>query len=118
MNIDLNKLQPYIDKKLISVQKHPDFDLFIYNYTQKCTFSGAWDEITRMCRGLILDSQGNVIARPFDKFFNRGEQNEPHIGNFVARKELIMLWLLDKLDRLIFPLLTRLAIYLDKLKKD
>jgi RNA ligase len=88
MIVDLQKLKPYIEDKLISVQKHPEFDLYIYNYTQKAQYSGAWDEITKMCRGLILDGQGRVVARPFDKFFNRGEQNEPHSGDFVARNKL------------------------------
>lgn len=81
-------LQPYIDKKLVSVQHHPSEDLHIYNYTQTCQFSGAWDEVTKMCRGLILDGSGKVIARPFDKFFNRGEQGEPHTGVFTAHDKM------------------------------
>lgn len=72
MKLDKTNIQPLIDKKLVSVQKNPEFDLFIYNYTQKAQFEGiqAWTPELRMCRGLILDKEGNVIARPFDKFFN------------------------------------------------
>ena len=29
-----------------------------------------WDEITLQCRGLVTDNEGNVVARPFKKFFN------------------------------------------------
>jgi RNA ligase len=66
-------LQKYIDEKYISVQKHPTEDLYIYNYTQKAQFDKLWTEETLFCRGLIMDSNGNVVARPFSKFFNYGE---------------------------------------------
>lgn len=74
MKIDLSKFDKYLEDKTVSVHHHPTEDLHIYNYTQVCQFSGAWDEVTMMSRGLILDSQGNVIARPFKKFFNREER--------------------------------------------
>lgn len=66
-------LQKYIDEKYISVQKHPTEDLYIYNYTQKAQFDRIWTEETLTCRGLIMDGKGNVIARPFRKFFNLEE---------------------------------------------
>lgn len=69
-------IAPYIENKLISEQAHPEnSDLRIYNYTQKCQFDKAWDDVTRVCRGLILDvSSGKMVANPFPKFFNYGEQ--------------------------------------------
>lgn len=69
-------LQKYIDEKYISVQKHPTKDLYIYNYTQKAQFDRVWTEETMNCRGLILDGSGNIIARPFPKFFNLEEAIE------------------------------------------
>lgn len=47
--------------------------LTIYCYTVECVSLGVWDEITMMCRGLILDKDYNIIARPFKKFFNYEE---------------------------------------------
>jgi len=73
-NIDLVLLEKYIQDGLISKQKHPLYDLWIYNYTQECVFKKKWDDITTQCRGLILDKNGTVVARPFEKFFNYGEQ--------------------------------------------
>ncbi len=32
-----------------------------------------WDEITIACRGLVTDDSGNIVARPFPKFFNYEE---------------------------------------------
>ena len=57
----------------ITKRKHPAADLYIYNYTQKTQYEGLWNEYTLMCRGLILDSENGLVARPFDKFFNFGE---------------------------------------------
>lgn len=62
---------PYIEKGLVTARKSGD--LTVYNYTQECQFSGAWDEVTRQARGLILDEDGNVVARSWAKFFNFGE---------------------------------------------
>jgi hypothetical protein len=71
--MDRAELKTYIEKKLITEVKHPTEDLYIYNYTPKCQFERSWDNITVMCRGLILDGKGNIMARPFKKFFNYGE---------------------------------------------
>jgi len=68
-----NTLQPYLDDNRIMVNKHQDHDLFIYNYTKTTQYKGDWDEITLRCRGLILDGQGNIVAQPFKKFFNKEE---------------------------------------------
>lgn len=84
----LATLEEYRSRKLISVEQHPqDPHLFIYNYTPTCQYSGAWDEVTRLCRGLILgvyaadpemhflDGDRLAVCRalPFPKFFNYGE---------------------------------------------
>ena len=71
--LDKNNLQKMIEEKYISVQKHPSLDLYIYNYTQRAQFDKVWNEETLQCRGLILDGAGNVVARPFRKFFNMQE---------------------------------------------
>ena len=76
MRYDLNILNDYIDKKLITKQDHPTLPLSIYNYTRSCQYESKWDEITLNCRGLVLDRDGNVVAKPFDKFFNYEELKE------------------------------------------
>jgi RNA ligase len=74
MNKEL--LKQMLDEKLVSVQKHPKADLFIYNYSPKVQYDRLWNEITLQTRGLILDAEMNVIARPFGKFFNL-EEHQP-----------------------------------------
>jgi RNA ligase len=71
MKYNLELLQKhYIDKGLIIKQVHPTLPLSIYNYSRECQFNGNWDRYTLACRGLVLDNEGNVIAKPFPKFFN------------------------------------------------
>lgn len=53
--------------------------LQIFNYTETCQYSRAWDDYTRSCRGLILDAEYHLVALPFPKFFNLGEPCCPEL---------------------------------------
>ena len=66
----LEKLNEYFEKGLVYKQVHPTLPLTIWNYTEKVRYEGLWDEITLQTRGLVTDNEGNVVARPFKKFFN------------------------------------------------
>jgi len=70
----LEKLNEYKELGLLRSQKHPNLPLEIWNYTEKVQYDDLWDEITLSHRGTIRDSQGNLVAKPFSKFFNI-EQN-------------------------------------------
>ena len=54
-------------------QTHPFLDLTIYNYSQKTQYEGYWTLETLAARGLVLNSKGKIVARPFGKFFNAEE---------------------------------------------
>lgn len=69
-----NKLQRYKDLGLLRSQKHPTLPLEIWNYTEKVQYDDLWDEITLSHRGTVRDLEGNLVAKPFNKFFNI-EQN-------------------------------------------
>lgn len=66
----------------IRIQKHPRLpDYEIANYTEKAVYDKEWNDVTLQCRGLIYRrSDGEVIARPFRKFFNHNESAAPTIG--------------------------------------
>jgi len=70
---DLNILNQYVTDGWVERNDHPSFPISIYNYSRKTQYEGKWDEITKQCRGLILDKEGNVVAKSFDKFFNYEE---------------------------------------------
>jgi RNA ligase len=71
--LDLENLARMIEQRYISVQKHPTLDLYIYNYTDKARYGRVWNNETLSCRGLILDGEHRIVARPFPKFFNYNE---------------------------------------------
>lgn len=81
MKIDLNILEQYVNEGWLEVNNHPSLPLSIYNYSRETQFNEKWDDITLMCRGLILDKEGNVIARGFNKFFNLEEHTPEEIPN-------------------------------------
>jgi RNA ligase len=81
MKYDLNILNDYIEKGLVIKQVHPTLPLSIYNYSRTCQYDKLWDDITLNCRGLVLDNEGNVIAKPFPKFFNYEEHTADEIPN-------------------------------------
>jgi RNA ligase len=58
----------------VRMQSHPTLPLNIYNYTEKTQFDRRWNKVTLNCRGLILDDKMNIVARPWEKFFNWGER--------------------------------------------
>ena len=68
-----DKLDKLVEEGWLISQVHPSLDLTIYNYSQKTQYDKMWNEETLSCRGLVLDSKGNVVARPFKKFFNLSE---------------------------------------------
>lgn len=70
MKYDRKILKEYVEKGLLKESKHPNLPLYLYKYTEKCQFENKWDEITKACRGLVLDEEGNVVVNCMPKFFN------------------------------------------------
>ncbi len=79
--MNTKQLNQLIADNYIIVNKHPTADLYIYNYSQKAQYERVWNEVTLACRGLILDRNYQVVARPFQKFFNLGEFENQEIPN-------------------------------------
>ena len=53
-----------------------EFPLDIYNYTRATVHENWWDEVTSICRGVIINREtGEIVARPFEKFHNYGSDN-------------------------------------------
>lgn len=65
----------------VRTQFHPALPLQIFNYTEKAQYERVWNEVTRTCRGLIVHAEtGEIVARPFRKFFNHGEPATEGLG--------------------------------------
>lgn len=77
----LNTLEKYYQDGLLHKQTHPNYDLTIWNYSPKVQYERLWDNITLQCRGLVTNSEGKIVARPFKKFFNYEEHKPEDIPN-------------------------------------
>jgi RNA ligase len=68
--ISWDTINEYLEKGLLIMQKHPTKNLWILNYSRQCTWDDAWDLITLSCRGLVVNENGDIVARCLKKFFN------------------------------------------------
>ncbi len=76
-SLNLDIIDKLILDGYIKKSTHSNGNLSIYNYTEKAVYDKFWTDETLQCRGLIADKEGNIVSRPFPKFFNLGETNEP-----------------------------------------
>lgn len=89
-------LRSAVERRLVS--EKASGDLRLYCYAPNCVYDRAWDEVTLLARGLILDAKREaVVATPFPKFFNVGERDEtiPDLPFDATEKldgSLIILW--------------------------
>lgn len=80
MKYDISKFEELSEQGFL--RKAENDKLVLYKYTDQCTFDRHWNEYTRVARGLILEkSTGEVVAKPFPKFFNLGELEEAFLIN-------------------------------------
>jgi RNA ligase len=85
----LETLERYYNEGWLIKQTHPKLPLTIWNYSQTTQYAGKWDNVTIMCRGLVTDNEtGEIVARPFRKFFNWEENRHTPTNEFeVFTKE-------------------------------
>ena len=73
----LNDILPAIDdRKDFVVAVKDDYIVVDYRFADKDTFD---DPIRRELRGIKFKSNGDILARPFHKFFNVGEREETRL---------------------------------------
>ena len=62
-----------------------------FKYTRETVYTSDWDEITLTSRGIVFDSEtGEIVARPFDKFFNYGELIDSETGELTELAKKVM----------------------------
>jgi RNA ligase len=86
--MNLETLHKYHEDGLLYNQTHLTLPLTIWNYTEKVQYEGLWDEVTLQCRGLVTDDRGNIIARPFRKFFNIEENRHTPTKDFDVYEKM------------------------------
>jgi len=84
----LETLNKYYEDGWLIKQTHPTLPLIIWNYSQTTQYEGKWDGVTLQCRGLVTDTDGNVVARPFKKFFNMEEGKHTPTSEFDVYEKM------------------------------
>jgi RNA ligase len=78
--LDLARVEELVAQRYIHRARHPTLPLYLYDYTRKAMFDAYWTPETIACRGLILNEQGDVVARPLSKFFNLEEHDTTRLS--------------------------------------
>jgi RNA ligase len=73
MSVTLEEINEYVKNGLVSLSRHPELPLSVACYTRTCQFDRAWDEVTKVCRGLVIHDDGRIIGRGLPKFFAYGD---------------------------------------------
>jgi RNA ligase len=71
--VDMGLFSQMLSLRYVKQTPHPVLPLSILNYTARAQFDRVWNDVTTQCRGLIVNTDGQVVARPFRKFFNAEE---------------------------------------------
>jgi|JI9StandDraft_1071089.scaffolds.fasta_scaffold42962_2 RNA ligase len=69
----IEELDAAVADGLVTKRPHVNGKLSIYNYSPLVQYSRNWTPVTKTCRGLVLDEDYNIVARPFPKIFNYTE---------------------------------------------
>jgi RNA ligase len=84
IGIDESTLEEYINSKRVARAHHDTFPLAMLTYDRKTVHEGLWDSVTVKCRGLIYRTDTyDIIARPFEKFFNHNDLTQPYDQKFL-----------------------------------
>jgi tRNA splicing ligase len=86
LNIDL--LNKYYEDGWLVKRNHPTLPLIVWNYSPKTQYESRWDRVTLMCRGLVTDFQGNIVARTWGKFFNMEEGKHTPTQDFEVFEKM------------------------------
>lgn len=70
---DVGEMENEIRQGNVSVTTSNDMPLSVYKYSKLAPVRRAWNSITLKTRGLVVNDDGVVIGRGFNKFFNLDE---------------------------------------------
>lgn len=85
--VDTNALGRAMRSGLVTRRWLAGEQLSVLNYTPKATWTNTWNPVTVVCRGLVVDGEGWVIARPFAKFFEIEALDEIPDEPFIATEK-------------------------------
>ena len=93
----MNLLEYYKDNGLFKVNEDKETGLFCVSYKH---LGVDWSKpINRMGRGLVLDGEGNIVSRGYDKFFNYLQfEGDPELESLSSWNDDEEFTVSDKID--------------------
>lgn len=72
IEIDVHELHELVMNGLVKVKNYPERNLQVFKYSRQVFYKGLWyvSPMLEEARGLVLNSYGIVIMRPFQKVYN------------------------------------------------
>ena len=74
-HVDMMKYQQLMNEGLVYIKRHPQYPLYLLNYTPRTQYRKKWCKELIHARGLVVAEDGAILARPLPKFFNHYEIN-------------------------------------------
>ena len=85
---DPERFRRLVDGGFINTRRSDDGSLWLFDYSPKAQYCSRWTPETLVCRGLVCDIAGEVVARPFPKFFNLSELESAPSGPHTVFEKL------------------------------
>lgn len=73
-----NELKEFVlnNPKLVTMRESVRYPgLYVLKYSKKVFYDNLWNDYLEECRGTVIDSDFNVIVRPFTKIYNHGVED-------------------------------------------
>lgn len=87
--IDLGELEALQRHGLVAMSEHPELPLTICTYTaQRQIEEREWTPLLEICRGLVIDPDGVIVARPFRRMHEIMPDEQLPPGSFTAYEKL------------------------------
>ena len=67
-HVDMKKYQQLMNEGLVYIKRHPQYPLFLLNYTPRTQYRQKWCKELIHARGLVFAEDGEILARPLSKF--------------------------------------------------
>jgi RNA ligase len=86
--VDPDEIERLVERRYVTRRFLAGTDVAVLNYTAKAARDDYWTTETLRCRGLVYDvASGEVLARPFEKFFDLGRTAIPTGGPMEASEK-------------------------------
>jgi hypothetical protein len=75
--MDKDELKAFVlaNPKLVSMKPAGD-GIYVLKYSKRVFYDNLWNDCLEECRGTIVDSDFNVVQRPFTKIYNYGVESK------------------------------------------